>query len=337
MNHITQNGNTDTISVQQTIEEIVTRIYTLKKQKNVVVLAHYYMPPELQLLEKEGGIADFLGDSLGLSLEAKTTTAEHILFCGVRFMAETALVLNPHKKVFMPDVNAGCSLAESISANDIKSLKQQYPGIPVMAYINTNAEAKTEADICCTSRNAVSIARSFDNDTLIFVPDKFMGQNLAANIEKESGKKLILWNGSCEVHERFKKEALQNLNDQYKDAEVLMHWEVPGDTVAESMEHHRGVLGSTNDIVKHVAGSKARQFILASECDLSVTLKRMYSDREFITPCFKCPYMKMNTLENTLQALEAIGTEAEEIYRINLSEDILKRAYLPVERMLSFN
>ena len=319
------------------IESIYKKINALKREKDVVILAHYYMPPELQILEKDGGIADFLGDSLGLSLEASTTKAKHILFCGVRFMAETAFIINPSKKVFMPDVQAGCSLASSINAEDVRQLKLKYPGVPVIGYINTYAETKTELDICCTSRNALTIAASFKEDTLIFVPDIYMGQNLKTRIEKELGKKLILWDGVCEVHEQFRGEALSKMVDEHENAEVLMHWEVPESAVNKSFDHHSGVLGSTNDIIKHVSTSNAKQFILASECDLGSTLKRMFKDKEFVTPCIKCPYMKLNQLSNTLEALEAIGTDREQQYLIELPEDIVKKAYLPVERMLQFN
>ncbi len=172
---------------------IYDRINQLKAEKNVVILAHYYMPPELQVATGAGGIADFLGDSLGLSLEAMKTSAQHIMFCGVRFMAETALLINPDKKVLMPDVQSGCSLASSITAADIRKLKEQYPGVPVIGYINTYAEAKTEMDICCTSRNAVAIAGALEGDKVIFVPDKFMGQK-----PKECGEEAI-WQGADPV------------------------------------------------------------------------------------------------------------------------------------------
>ncbi len=316
--------------------ELLAQIKELKKEKDAVVLAHYYMTPELQITENNGGISDFIGDSLGLSVEAKRTKAQNIIFCGVRFMAETAKILNPEKGVYIPDRDAGCSLASSITGEDVRKLKQQYPGVPIIAYVNTYAETKQECDICCTSRNALAIAKSFDSDTLIFLPDVYMGQNLQQRIEEETGKKLILWNGKCEVHEQFTGASMAVMQEMNPDAEVLLHWEVPKSTVNSSMQHTQGVLGSTNDILKYVGNSTSQKFILASECDLGATLKGMYPDREFITPCFKCPYMKKITLQNTLAALQAIGTPQEDEYSIVLPEDILKKAYLPIKRMLDF-
>lgn len=319
-----------------TIDEYYSRIRQLKKEKNAVILAHYYMPPELQVLEKDGGVADFIGDSLALSVEASRTTADNIIFCGVLFMAETAKILNPQRHVFIPDKEAGCSLASSITGEDVRRLKQQYPGVPVMAYINTYAETKAECDVCCTSRNALEIAKSFASDTIIFLPDKYMGENLERRIAAETGKKLILWNGVCEVHEQFRPESLGPLEQMYPDAEVLLHWEVPQETVQSSLDMRGGVLGSTSDILRYVGQSHSRRFILASECDLGATLKGMYADKEFITPCFKCPYMKKITLENTLKTLEAIGT-GNNAYEVTLDMETLAKAYLPIKRMLEFS
>ncbi len=315
---------------------IFSEIRKLKQEKDAVILAHYYMPPELQILAKDGGVVDFTGDSLGLSIEAAKTGAKIIVFCGVTFMAETARILNPGKEVFIPDREAGCSLASSITAKDVKALRAKYPSIPVIAYINTYAETKAECDICCTSRNALQIARSFDSDTLIFLPDVYMGRNLQKNIEKETGKKLILWHGKCEVHEQFTSASMVGMKLMYPDAEMLLHWEVPEETVDVSFNNRAGILGSTSDILRYVGESKSREFILASECDLGASLKGMYPDKEFITPCIKCPYMKKITLQNTLATLEAIGAEQENKYKICLSEDIMNRAYLPVKRMIDF-
>lgn len=315
------------------IHSLYDRINHLKRAKDVVLLAHYYMPPELQLLEKDGGIADFVGDSLGLSLEAQKTAAQHILFCGVHFMAETAQIVSPDKQVFMPDPEAGCSLASSITAADIVQLRKEYPGVPVMGYINTTAETKTELDICCTSRNAVDIAQSLDGDRIIFVPDRFMGENLRASL-KAHGKELILWKGTCEVHEQFKND-MMTMDDE--DTEVLMHWEVPGDTVSAQLSKHKGIVGSTGDILKYVQESKARKFYLASECDLGTALARNNADKQFITPCIKCPHMKQNTLEKLLMALEAIHTPNEAAYRIRLPLEIIEKAKIPVMRMLNYS
>lgn len=317
-------------------EEIIEEIKAVKKEKDVVILAHYYMIPDLQVTVEHGGFTDFIGDSLGLSVEATKVKAKNIIFCGVKFMAETAKILNPEKNVLLPDMDAGCSLASSITAQDILDLRAKHPGVPVIAYVNTYAETKAEVDICCTSRNALAIAKSFDSPDLIFVPDMYMGQNLQQNIVAETGKRLFLWHGTCEVHEQFRGQQMLAMQKMNPDAEVLMHWEVPKETVNASFAEADGVLGSTNDILRYVGESKASKFILASECDLGATLKGMYPDREFITPCFKCPYMKKISLENTLETLKAIDTDSIGKYEINLSDDILKRAYTPIKRMLDF-
>lgn len=301
-----------------------------------MILAHYYMSPELQLLEKDGGIADFIGDSLGLSIEATRVKAENIVFCGVKFMAETAKVLNKAKHVFIPDKEAGCSLASSITAQDVRELKKKYPGVPVIAYVNTYAETKGECDICCTSRNALKIAKSFNSNELIFIPDVYMGQNLQGVLEAETNKRLILWNGKCEVHEQFTGSSMNSIKASYPEAEVLLHWEVPRETVAAAFQKTKGVLGSTNDILKYVGESDAKQFILASECDLGATLKNLYPAKEFITPCIKCQHMKKISLTNTLQALKSIGTSNAVKYEIDLPEDVIERAYLPIKRMMDF-
>jgi len=314
---------------------VLEKIRSLKKEKNAVVLSHYYMPPELQILASQGGIADFVGDSLGLSIEASKTKADAIIFCGVEFMAETAKILNPQKKVLIPDPSAGCSLASSIKAEDVKALKAKYPGVPVMVYINTYAETKAECDICCTSRNALNIAASFSGKELIFIPDKYMGMNLQKNLAKHSDKKLILWNGACEVHEQFSGNISQ-LATANPTAEVLLHWEVPSRTVASSLKNNKGMVGSTTDIINYVGASSSDTFILGSECDLGAALMGLYPSKKFITPCIVCPHMKKITLYNTLKALEALHQENESLYRINLEEQLLERAYLPIRKMLDF-
>lgn len=320
-----------------TTKEYYNQIKLLKEEKDAVILSHYYMSPEIQLLIHEGGIADFLGDSLGLSIEATKVEQQNIVFCGVNFMAETAKILNPTKNIYIPDKQAGCSLASSITKEDVQNLRKQYPGVPIIAYVNTYAETKAECDVCCTSRNALSIAKSFKEDTLIFLPDKFMGENLRSRIFSETGKKLILWNGTCEVHEQFKSDSFTLMKAEYPDAKMLLHWEVPEQTVQENISEMGGVLGSTNDIINYVSQSKDQTFILASECDLGSTLKRMFSDKEFITPCIKCHYMKMTTLDSILRTLQSIGTAAEHSYEITLEANIIEAASIPVRRMLQYN
>jgi quinolinate synthase len=316
---------------------IVAEIRALKKEKNAVILSHYYMPSELQILHKDGGVADFVGDSLGLSVEATKVKADYIIFCGVKFMAETAYILNPEKKVLLPSFEAGCSLASSINGEDVKKLKEHYPGVPVVAYVNTYAETKAESDICCTSRNALKIAKSFGKDRLIFIPDIFMGRNLQKKIKAETGKDLILWNGKCEVHEKFTIDRMREFRKIHPDAEILVHWEVPDDAVSESLSEGIGIVGSTSDIIKYVGESKAEKFILGSECDLGATLKGMYHNKQIMTPCIQCPHMKQITIYNTLSALRSIGTEKEKDYEIVVSEDIRKRAYIPIKRMIDLS
>ncbi len=319
------------------IQELYAEINTLKREKNAVILAHYYMSPELQVLEREGGMADFIGDSLGLSLEAKKVEHQNIVFCGVRFMAETAKIVNPSKGVYLPDNDAGCSLAASITPQDVRALRERYPGLPVVCYVNTYADVKAESDICCTSRNALSIVQSFESNDVIFLPDVYMGANLQRQLAQSSTKRLILWNGRCQVHEQFAENLLTKVCAENPRAEVLLHWEVPERSVDAGLAHNSGVVGSTNDIIAHVAKSAAESFILASECDLGATLKSMYPSKKFITPCIKCPYMKKITLENTLAALRSIDSHNQQQFEIQVEDDIMRRALLPIERMLSFS
>lgn len=303
----------------------------------MLLLAHYYMSPELQVLERDGGITDQLGDSLALSLAASNAEASYIVFCGVRFMAETAKILAPNTRVYIPDQSAGCSLAESINASDVRALRLQYPGVPVIAYINTYAETKAECDIICTSRNALSIAASFKEEELLFIPDLFMGNNLQKSIAATTGKKLLLWHGRCEVHEQFQPGQMSSLQAAYPQAELLMHWEVPDSTVDEAFKHQKGVLGSTSDIIRYVGESNKQQFILASECDLGAVLKSTYKDKEFITPCIRCPHMKKITLENTLDLLRKIDNNEAQAEEVVLDDSVMARARIPLLKMLEFS
>jgi quinolinate synthase len=315
---------------------VIEEIRELKREKNAVILAHYYMNPILQISVEDGGIADFTGDSLGLSVQASKSIADNIIFCGVAFMAETAHILNPDKQVFIPDKEAGCSLASSITAEDVRALKSSYPGVPVIAYINTYAETKAECDICCTSRNAMKIAASFESDKIIFIPDKFMGRNLSNSFKSTINKEFILWDGRCEVHEQFMGN-IDGLMDMYPDAEVLLHWEVPDSTVNSALQKGHGTVGSTSDLINYVRDTNRTQFILGSECDLGATLKGMFSEKEFITPCITCFHMKRISLQNTLESLRAIGTEDQLKYLVELDDETRQRAYIPVKKMIDMS
>lgn len=315
---------------------LIDEIRELKKKHNAVILSHYYMTPELQIEEKEGGIADFVGDSLGLSVAATKTNADYIVFCGVKFMAETAYILNPSKTVLLPDDNAGCSLAESITGEDVRKIKEKNPGVPVIAYINTYAETKAECDVCCTSRNAVKIAKSFESKDLIFIPDKFMGQNLAVKFKTETDKNLILWSGTCEVHEQFRTN-IESLTMANPNAELLLHWEVPQETVESTLNKNKGIVGSTYDILNYVEKSSSKEFILGSECDLGATLKGMFPEKQFITPCIMCRHMKLISLQKTLDALKSINTPSQQKYQIQVDEPILSKAYIPIKLMLDLS
>ncbi|MCG9879246.1 MAG: quinolinate synthase NadA [Bacteroidia bacterium] len=315
--------------------DLYSQINKIKKEKDVVILSHYYMSNDLQVETKDGGFVDFVGDSLGLSIQASQTKANNILFCGVRFMAETALLVNETKQVFMPDPSAGCSLASSINAKDVIELRKKYPGVPVMGYINTYAETKTQLDVCCTSRNAIKIAASLPSDKIIFVPDLYMGQNLQMRVQKELGKELILWNGACEVHEAF---ASHNSGMKRAiDAEFLFHWEVPKTLTSILDDGAKGMIGGTTDILSYVKKSPKKKFYLASECDLGVALKKENQDKEFITPCIHCAYMKQNNMVKLLAALKAIGSDQQQKYQVTIDKKTMQKAKMPVLRMLELS
>ncbi len=320
----------------QTLLHQVEEIHELKLEKNATILAHYYMPPELQIETIDGGVADHTGDSLSLSVAGTKAQAANIVFCGVKFMAETAHILSDNKKVFLPNALAGCSLAESITGEDVKRMRLKHPGAPVIAYINTNAETKAECDIICTSRNAIKIANSFSSPELIFVPDKYMGQNLVHKFGKETNKKFILWDGSCIVHEQFLGN-IKNMTMAEPEAEVLLHWEVPEQTVTSVLNTTKGIVGSTSDILRYVEESSAKKFILGSECDLGATLKGKFPNKQFISPCIYCSYMKEITISNTLETLQQIGTPMETEKLIIMDEELRRRAFIPLKRMIDLS
>jgi quinolinate synthase len=293
---------------------LTLEINELKRQKNAVILAHSYQTPDILY-----GIADFQGDSYQLSKNAQETAAETIVFCGVRFMAETAKILNPAKRVLLPSPAAGCSLAEAITADDVRALKAKYPGVPVVTYVNTSAEVKAESDACCTSANALKIVEAFPDETVIFIPDKFMIKNL----QKLTSKKLIGWDGSCIVHEEFKASKIRQFRDKYPGLKVLAHTECAPEVVAVS-----DFAGGTNDMIRYVEKVEAPAYMLVTECGMSDRMRAEFPKKDFLGMCGLCPYMKQNTLALILQALKdpqpAQIVELDEAVRKGAERSLLK-------------
>ena len=301
--------------------EIIQRIEELKKEKHAVILAHYYTRPEVQ------DVADYLGDSLGLSQEAEKTDADIIVFCGVHFMAETAAIISPQKKVLIPARHAGCSLAESITGYDLKKWKEANPDGIVVSYVNTTAEVKAWTDICCTSANALKVVESLPhNQKILFVPDR----NLGAWIMKETGRMLELWEGDCCVHARITGDMVLEKNREYPDADILIHPESECSHDDRILAMPQAYMYSTAGIIKHSKNSPKKQFIIATELETLHKLRKDNPDKEFIPihPQTLCGQMKKVTLENVLEALE------KEQYTVTVPEDIRKRALAPIEKMM---
>jgi quinolinate synthase len=298
---------------------VIAEINRLKREKNAVILAHNYMTPEIF-----HGVGDFMGDSLALAREAAATSAAVIVQAGVHFMAETSKVLSPDKTVLIPDQRAGCSLAASITGADVRLLKQKYPGLPVVTYVNTSAEVKAESDICCTSGNAVAvvehIARAFGTDTVIMIPDKY----LARNVANQTGVKVITWEGACEVHERFTAQEIRDYRAAHPGITVLAHPECPPEVVAEA-----DFAGSTAAMIGYVGDHKPQRVVMITECSMSDNVAVEHPDVEFVRPCNLCPHMKRITLDGILHSLRTMTTE------VMLDPDVAARARLPIERMLA--
>ena len=315
--------------------ELAVEIEEWKRRRNAVILAHNYMEPALFY-----SVSDFRGDSLDLSRKAATTDRDVIVFCGVRFMAETAKILNPSKTVLIPSPRAGCSLAESITADDIRQLRTRFPGVPVVSYVNTYAEVKAESDICCTSSNAAAVVESLHAPTVIFVPDRY----LAMNVARETGRHIIFpsrtpvhdpenlldvqmigWDGRCEVHERFTVEDIQNARRQFPDVVVLAHPECKPEVVAAA-----DFSGSTNAMIRYVAEHPAPRYLLLTECAMGDNVAAAHPDRELVRLCsIRCPHMNEITMEDTLEALRQMR------YEVDVPEPIRSRARRAVERMLT--
>jgi quinolinate synthase len=314
--------------------ELVFEINRIKKEKNAIILGHNYMEPALY-----NTVPDVLGDSLELSRKAAEATADIIIFCGVEFMAETAKLLNPTRKVLLPAREAGCSLASSITAEDVRKLKAAHPGVPAICYINTYADVKAECDACCTSGNADRIAASFDSDTLIFIPDEFLAQNVA----RETGKTVIVankdsdpsvlakspfdiigWNGRCEVHEQFTVFDIEDARRQYPDVVVLAHPECPPDVTAAA-----DFSGSTSRMIHYVKTHDAPRYLILTECAMADNIIAENPEKEVLRLCsVRCPHMNQITLEGVLNALR---TEQKEIF---VDEAVAVRARASLDRML---
>mgnify|MGYP001246814100 FL=1 len=300
---------------------MVGRIQELKEKNNVVILAHYYQEPEIQ------DIADFVGDSLELSRKAAGTDADVILFCGVHFMAETAKIVNPEKTVIIPDMDAGCSLADSAPAKPFKKWVDAHPNHVVVSYINCSAEVKALSDIICTSANAKKVVESIPKDKkILFAPDRFLGKY----VMKETGRDMVLWKGSCQVHEIFSEKALIKLKVEYPEAKVLAHPECD-----ENILVHSDFIGSTSALINYVNNSKNKQHIIGTEPGVIHQMQKHNPEKQFFAlpnqegcACNECPHMRLNTMEKIVDTLKNLKNE------ITLDEDVRVRALKPLNRML---
>lgn len=315
--------------------DLAAEINVLKAEKNAVILGHNYMEPALF-----NTVPDFVGDSLELARKAAQTNKDIIVFCGVKFMAETAKLLNPAKTVLLPSEKAGCSLAASITAADVRELKRRFPGVPVVTYVNTYADVKAESDICCTSGNAKKVVESLESDRVIFIPDEY----LAKNIARETGKRIIFptqdprkisadeldyqmvgWTGRCEVHDKFTVEDIANVRKQFPDVLILAHPECPPDVVAAS-----DFSGSTTAMIRRVEETAAPQYLLLTECAMGDNVAAANPNKEMLRLCsVRCPHMNQITLEDTLESLR------QNRYVIDIPDEILQRARKSVERMIA--
>jgi quinolinate synthase len=314
---------------------LAEEINRLKVEKNAVVLGHNYMEPALF-----HSIPDYTGDSLELSRIAARTDRDIIVFCGVKFMAETAKILNPGKTVLLPSLKAGCSLAASITAEDVRRLRRRFPGVPVVTYVNTYADVKAESDVCCTSSNARAVVESLNSQTVIFLPDEY----LARNVARETGKHIIFptlqsspeaatqidyqmigWHGRCEVHEKFSVDDIRNVREQFPDVLILAHPECSPEVVAAA-----DYSGSTTAMIKYVEQTSAPRYLLLTECAMGDNIMAANPDKEMLRMCsVRCPHMNQITLEDTLDALKLNR------YVIDVPEDIRLRAARAVERMIA--
>ncbi len=296
----------------------VKAINDLKAERNAVILGHNYMTPEIY-----HGISDFGGDSLQLAIKATEVEADVIVQCGVHFMAETSKILSPEKIVLMPDMDAGCSLAESITAEGIEEMRRRYPGAPVVSYVNTTAEVKAASDICCTSSNAAQIVAAQDAHTIIMTPDQYLAQNVAREVPQ---KKVVWWEGSCIVHEQYSASDLRDFREWNPGTRLIAHPECPPDVVAEA-----DFSGSTSGIIKYVTDEKPEKALLITECSMASNIADELPEVDFVGPCNMCPYMKKITLEKVLFALDTMTGQVE------VDADIADKARLAVQRMIDLS
>lgn len=297
------------------ITPLIAEIEALKAKRRAVVLAHNYMTPDIF-----HGVADLRGDSLALARMATETDADVIVMAGVHFMAETAKILNPGKTVLIPDLRAGCSLAESITGRDVRLLRERYPGVPVVTYVNTSAEVKAESDICCTSSNAVAVVESLAADRVIFLPDQYLGRWVAS----QTGVEVILWEGSCMVHERFTGAQLREYRADHPGIRVIAHPECPPDVLAEA-----DFVGSTSGMISWVEKNRPPRVVMITECSMSDNVAAEIRDVEFVRPCNLCPHMKRITLAGIADALREMKHE------VKVPPAVAERARLAVARMLA--
>jgi quinolinate synthase len=300
-------------------DPIIEKISELKKKHNAIILAHNYQRGEIQ------DVADFVGDSLGLSQQAAKTDADIIVFCGVHFMAETAALLSPDKTVIMPDENAGCPMASMITARELKEKKKLYPDARVVCYVNTTAAVKAESDICCTSSNAVKIVSSFSEDEeIIFVPDKSLGAYVSSCLDRE----MIYWEGYCPTHHRILPEQIVKMKSEHPESEVVVHPECTPDVIA--LADH---VASTTGILKYVNSSNSKEFVIGTEIGILHRMKKENPDKTFmpVTPLSDCPNMKLNTLEKLLWSLEDLQ------YVVTVPEEIAVKARKAIQRMLDLS
>ena len=292
---------------------LIEKINKLKKDKNAVILAHNYQTPEIY-----HGISDFSADSLALAVEAAKTKADIIIMCGVHFMAETAKLMSPEKKVFLPDMTAGCSLAASITGEDVRNLKKKYPGVPVVSYVNTSADVKAETDVCCTSANALKIVKSLGVKKVIFLPDDYLAKYVASQTDVE----IISWKGTCEVHEQFNDQEINEIRKSNPGIKIIAHPECPPEVINVS-----DFAGSTSGMIKYVKDNQPKKVMMVTECSMSDNVQVDNPNVEFIRPCNLCPHMKKITLPKVLECPE------NETNEIILDQKTIEKARKSVERM----